>query len=336
MDEIQVRGRALLGALVSGVLAAGTLTVGPAANATCASFFGIGNSADCTSGFGSIAVALGPNATATAEGILDVAVAIGTDTEAWSVGNVSLALAAGPNERAFSFGTLATALAVGVGVGSTYAFVIAGDSASDFLNIAIGIGKDGAAWAGVNLFASQTDRGNLALFLGQGGMAASAGILNSAINVGGNGAFIDNLARAVGVLSTAVNLGGNNNSVAAGPGPLAMAVSAFTSGATVTKSGPGININGFKVPNTAATADVGPVSSAPDTFRAVDVSSLPARRGSMPASPEPAAASVSQRDDLVEAGQRAAGGHEKAPTGKRGSSRGRLPDGRVRRAESPS
>jgi len=164
MDQIRViRDSALLGALVSGVLAAGTLTGGPAASATCASFFGIGNSADCTSGFSSIAIALGPNATATAQGILGAAVAIGagadaltsynsattqgilgaavaigTDAEAWTYGNGSLSLAAGPKERAFSFGTLSTALAVGVGVGSTYAWVEAGDSESDVLNLAIG------------------------------------------------------------------------------------------------------------------------------------------------------------------------------------------------------
>jgi len=340
MDQIRVSGgRAVLGALVSGVLAAGALSGGPAANATCASFFGIGNSANCTSGFSSIAVALGPNATATAQGILGAAlaigtgaealtsgnaaigqgilgaaVAIGTDSEAWTYGNGSLSLAAGPKERAFSFGTLSTALAVGVGVGSTYALVVAGDSDSDVLNLAIGIGKDVAAWAGANLYYPQTDRGNVAFSLGEGGMAASAGTLSSAINVGGNGAFIDNGVRAGGLLNTAVNLGGNNNSVGAGPGPLAIAVSAFRSGATVTKFGPGFNVNGCRLPNTAAAADLGPDIGTPSDSRAVDLSSLPARRGTVEVSARPAAASVSQRNDSVQAGQQAAGGPEKTPT----------------------
>jgi hypothetical protein len=73
----------------------------PAAKATCASIFGIGNSADCTSEFSTIAVALGPNAKATAKGILGAAVAIGTGARTMTYGNGSLSVAAGPNERAF-------------------------------------------------------------------------------------------------------------------------------------------------------------------------------------------------------------------------------------------
>ena len=49
VDQIRIKGGVLLGALVSGALAAGTLTGAPTANATCASFFGIGNGADCSS-----------------------------------------------------------------------------------------------------------------------------------------------------------------------------------------------------------------------------------------------------------------------------------------------
>lgn len=240
--------------------------------------------------------------------------------------NGSLSVAAGPNERAFSSGTLSAALAVGVGGGSTYAWVDAGDSESDVLNLAIGIGKDVAAWAGANLYSPQTDRGNVALSLGEGSMAASAGTLSSAINVGGNGAFIDNLVRAVGVLNTAVNVGGNNNSVGAGPGPVAIALSAFRSGATVTKLEPGFNINGCRVPDTAAAtaaADLGPVSHTPSASRAADLSPLPARRGTAQISARPAAASGSQPDDSVHAGQQAAGGQQKAPTRGHEHSRGR-------------
>ena len=52
--------------------------------------------------------------------------------------------------------------------------------------------------------------------------------------------------------SVAVSLFGSNNDVSAGPGPLAIAGSIGQSGATVTKTGPGFNINGVRVFGAAA------------------------------------------------------------------------------------
>jgi hypothetical protein len=51
-------------AVAVGALATAGLGSAPSANATCASFFGIGNSADCTSSPTTIAIAIGNGAQA--------------------------------------------------------------------------------------------------------------------------------------------------------------------------------------------------------------------------------------------------------------------------------
>ena len=76
MNAVRIENspRSITGALVAcavtgGLLAGAGLGGAPRANATCASFFGIGNSADCTSTLFSIAVALGDGASARADGV---------------------------------------------------------------------------------------------------------------------------------------------------------------------------------------------------------------------------------------------------------------------------
>ena len=91
VTHIRVKGGVLLGALVSGAMVAGTLTGAPAANATCASFFGINNGGGCTSTLTTIAIAIGTGATAHADGLFGAAFAIGTNSSAFT-GNSPLAV----------------------------------------------------------------------------------------------------------------------------------------------------------------------------------------------------------------------------------------------------
>src|SRR5262245_129566 len=72
-------------ALTSGVVASAGLGLAPTANASCASFFGIGNSADCTSTLFSVAFAIGDGASAhAADAFFGAAVAVGTGAAATS------------------------------------------------------------------------------------------------------------------------------------------------------------------------------------------------------------------------------------------------------------
>jgi hypothetical protein len=64
-------------ALATAAFAASALGSAPPAHATCASFWGIGNGAGCTSTFGSVAIAIGTGAVAVTHGLFDTAIAVG-------------------------------------------------------------------------------------------------------------------------------------------------------------------------------------------------------------------------------------------------------------------
>ena len=55
-------------------------------------------------------------------------------------------------------------------------------------------------------------------------------------------------------MNAGFNVFGKTNTVAAGPGPLALAGSVFRNGLTVTKTDPGIAINSFRIGGAAATS----------------------------------------------------------------------------------
>ena len=67
-----VAGALIAGALASGLFAGAGWAAAPAANATCASFFGIGNSANCTSTLFSAAIAIGDGAQAHALSLIHI------------------------------------------------------------------------------------------------------------------------------------------------------------------------------------------------------------------------------------------------------------------------
>jgi hypothetical protein len=105
--------------------------------------------------------------------------------------------------------------------------------------------------------AQATGFGNVAINLLSDGVTpgmiygvSATGVLNVAADVGGN----NNKAFSQGTLNLAFNAFGSGNEVSAGPGPVAIAGSILQTGQTVTKVGPGFNINnGIVVGGAAAT-----------------------------------------------------------------------------------
>src|SRR6478735_2284915 len=81
-SRIKIPGVLVAGAVATGVCAGAGLGVAPTANATCASFFGLGNSTNCTSNLFSIAIAIGDGASAHANGVIGAAFALGMDNAA--------------------------------------------------------------------------------------------------------------------------------------------------------------------------------------------------------------------------------------------------------------
>ena len=72
-----------------------------------------------------------------------------------------------------------------------------------------------------------------------------------AVTVGGSGNTVTGGASA-GNYTAGFDVLGSGNTVAAGPGPLALAGSIFRSGQDVTKVGPGIAINNIRIGGAAA------------------------------------------------------------------------------------
>jgi hypothetical protein len=221
-------GGLLTAAMASGMFIASALGSVPTANATCASFWGIGNGNGCTSTVGGMAIAIGTGATASAEGFFSTAMALGNHATAAVTGPLSLGVAAGTTSHA----------TVGV-----YAD-------GDFANVGITLGDDSDVFVGS--MGSGTF-GNIATNLGNHGFAAAGGGFNIASSVGGTGNTVEASTnpRTIG-LNMAFALFGHGNTVYAFPGPLAIAGSIFQTNQTITKTGPGININGIKVGGAAA------------------------------------------------------------------------------------
>ena len=272
-------GTILACAAAAGTLATAGLGSAPAANASCASFFGIGNSAACSSTITTIAIALGNGATAHAGGLFGAAFAIGTDAQAYIAtgpflgggGYFNTAIAVGTKSYAQTAGLFSIAVASGDNTGAN-----AGLGSSPFTgttqigNITLALRGPGRPLA-----VSQSDGiGNIAVVLGQDQTAQARGVGNTAFSFFGTGSD----AEAFGALSNATNLFtdhtstasydasppnaavasiaftilGKTNTVAAGPGPFAVAGSILQTGATVTKVGPGFHINDVVVGGAAA------------------------------------------------------------------------------------
>src|SRR6476659_5939397 len=109
----KIAGVLVASAMTSGLFASAGLGLAPTANATCASFFGIGNSADCTSTLFSVAFAIVAGAVAHADGFLGASFAVGTGASATTSGALTLASAVGNTVTAGANGLFGLALSVG-------------------------------------------------------------------------------------------------------------------------------------------------------------------------------------------------------------------------------
>lgn len=290
------------GAVVSATFAAAALGTPPTANATCASFFGIGNSAECTSSLTSIAIALGPGATAKATGLFTIAIANGLGNSATQKtvttagGRFNLAYAGGPDSAAQTRSNFS----IGVAQGKMANVAVGNINDNDFFNIALNLGSRGLVTPTMTGTYSVlvAGNGNLAvdLFGGRGdtgGFMEVVGNLNSAFSVGSRGSAVSagtfNLVLGPtdpAFLSTAFNFFGTNNVLTALKGPLSIAGSIGQTGATVKQKGPGININNTVVLSAAAT-------SAPKRAPSAAATASSSKRPSAAASSHKASAAAS-------------------------------------------
>lgn len=299
-----------IGAVAAGMLAGVGIGTAPTAHATCASFFGLGNSANCTSNLTSIAIAIGTDSVAHADGLFGSAIAIGTEAKAYTNG---------PFGSAISVGFITTAVtndAFNIAVSSGTESVA---NAGGVFALAVQLGKDGIAETGgsgqfgniganiaINIAPTQPATGvPRTLAVGIGNIAvnlfgnasgnlthdiSAIGTANIATNFGGNDNIVD--AGSGGAGNVAFNVFGSGNGVQAAPGPLAVAGSIFQNGAVVIKNGPGFNINGIKVGGAAAT----PSNRVTKPAAAASRSGNPAATASSPRTGKPAAASRGTRN----------------------------------------
>jgi len=274
-------------ALGTGALAAAALGAAPHASASCASFFGIGNSADCTSTPTSFAIALGPGARAYAAGTLGSAISVGALSYASTDDNTVLGSATALGNGAGAYLTNGARLSSAFAAGTDAAAVIS----SGVLNLAAGLGDHTLGY--VNTPTSRLAGGNLAVAVGNSRylvQAVADGTGNAAFNIfspasakdfGSNvvaaGTFNmaasllsrDSLVYAgygpkqtTGTRNAAFSVFGRGNDIEAG-GPGSIVGSIFESGAKVLRQGPGLTINGGRPPVQQPTASAHPRRPGP-------------------------------------------------------------------------
>ena len=254
----------MLVTLTAGALASVGVAASPSANATCASFFGLGNSADCTSTLFSAAIAIGPGAKAYAEGLFGTAFAVGAGSGAEAHDPFEFATTFGANSVATTKGLFGIALNMGAR-GGAQTFGTGADYGGLGFNIALNIGNptntgDGSS-ANAGGYAEAYGVGNIASNLvgGNSTEVDANGVASTATNLGGSGSPSNPLSVYVGDVSgrglfnTAFNVLGQGNDVYAGPGPFAVAGAVLRTGATIVKTGPGIAINNVRIGGAAGT-----------------------------------------------------------------------------------
>ena len=264
------------GALTAAALGIATVESAPTANATCVSFFGLGSGGQCTSTITSIAIAIGENAEAHADGLLGAALTLGSNSSATTFAGslFNLATTLGNSNGAFAGGIGSLAL-VASGINQV---VLAGESptSGDFGNIAASFGapegrhhREGVGNISVNLFGGGDLDGNgvgLSTFnvVGLNNSLTNRGLLNNVTNLSGDNNTITNDVGDGGIGNLAFNAIGSGNTIRSS-GTLAVAGAIGSTGQTVTQEGFGINV---AVGRTAAqAAATGPPPPAPQPPR---------------------------------------------------------------------
>ncbi len=244
-------GALLAAAMASSAFAAAAVGYAPTANATCASFFGIGNSASCVSNLTSIAIAIGAGATADASGLFGAAIAVGTDSSAGNAVAGALNFSTAFGEHAVALGGGLASLAVTVGDNSeTAAGMLSG--IPEFGNSAINLGN--SSQGTTNSVTANGIISNAVNGLGNAMTLNATGILTHVGTLGGDHSVNHTDPNTLTIASMGIHAFGSNNDVTVG-GPLAVAISVFQTGATVTQTTPGVNLNGLS--NSGAAAPKG-------------------------------------------------------------------------------
>lgn len=258
VSKIRFTGTFALGAMAAGAIASAGLVAAPTANATCVSAFGIGNSADCRSNLFSTAVAIGNGARAYADGQFGAALSFGSTAYAETGSAFNFAVTAGSESSAITRSLFG--IAANVGDRGSAGVTNFGQKGSLGLNIAVNVAPPAVNNTESSAFAN--GMGNIAVSLSRGDSTATAfGLANTAANLGGKSTSVFT-GFDPSSFSTAFNVFSTGNTVRSGPGPFAGAVSVFYN-QDVTKEKPGININGIRVPNTAAAVNPNKKASKP-------------------------------------------------------------------------
>ncbi|ORB56871.1 hypothetical protein BST42_00080 [Mycolicibacterium rhodesiae] len=250
INSTKFTGIVLLNALAAGAFATAGLGSAPTASATCASFSTIKVGTGCSSTLFGLAIAIGPGATASAD-YFSVALAVGNKARS-GVGLFDIGGAFGTNALANDAGAFEVAAQVGSGDSQT----------GGLFNLAIDItpGNGPAHYQSV----LAEGFGDVAVNLyGYGTSIISHrvnafGVLSGAVNISGTNNVVESHD---GVFNTAFAINGTSTNVDAGGGPLALAGSINQAHATLSKVGPGFNINHLVVGGATA---VNPAAQASD------------------------------------------------------------------------
>jgi hypothetical protein len=241
-------GGLLIAAVASGTFATAAVGSAPTANATCASFFGIGNSANCVSSPTSVAIAIGTNAVAVAGGLFGIALTVGNDSSTQNNATGVLNFSTAFGDHATAAGGGITSLAVTVGNNSeTVAGTLAG--MTEIGNSALNFGNSSG---GINSVVANGIINNAVNVLGNVVSLNATGIETHAGTLGGDHLVSRTATDSLTMFSMAIHAFGSGNQVTVGPGPLAFAISVFQTNKTVTRTGPGVNIDGLSVGSAAA------------------------------------------------------------------------------------
>jgi hypothetical protein len=215
----RVGGGLLIGALTSGVLAAGALSTAGEADASCVSaggWFKIGKGCETTK-LGDFALAIGPGATATATGGFNTAFSFGQGAVATAIGKFNSASARGVGARAEAIGGYNnTAIAIGDaadGGGSTDPEQLRMAPTGAYASAGNGLKKlaDGSE--------AEQSHGNTAIAIGNSARSSASGVHSFASALGtlanANASGVRNVASAWGIQATAQAIGGRNNTAIA-------------------------------------------------------------------------------------------------------------------------
>ena len=288
-------GKLMLGTLSAGVLTVAAMGSGPTANATCVSFFGLNSGGQCTSTLSSIAVAIGENAEAHADGLLGAAITLGTSSSAATVAGavLNLAVTLGDNNLTIAGGigsvaavansinqtVLAGEGALGSGNAGNVAVSLASPEATE--TIANGIGNFAANVAGSgNVYARGFALTTVNL-VGLGATLDNGGTFNNITNILGNNNFISNLDGQGGIANVTFNVVGSDNDVRSS-GALAVAGAFGSVGQTVVQTGPGVNVSFLRQTAMPGSARVAPSAAVKDDAGAdagSDTTSVRAKAG---------------------------------------------------------